>query len=439
MRRVASDAQVAEPLKQVWQRAAVLIAFDGASKALALLASIWVARAFGPDGFGALSVAQSVAMAAQIVATCGLESWAVRAAVASPQRSLQLASTVMRLRLALGAVVIAALLGGAALAGPRQGIGLLVVVYGLSAWTGALSLQWLTQSGRATHVMGAAQVLAQGVYLGLVVLLASRTSERLWVVPAALIAGELVAAAVNFGWVRRRLGALPPAASWRETLAMLREAAPLAASQAFRAVGFASDLVIAGLLLPIAVAGLYGAALKVFQVGISAASLYLIVALPRLVRVRENDPADLPRQLHRSMAVLTLSALPPLLLVGIAGEPIMAAVFGADFAGAIAPLRWLLLQWLFYALLSHYRNALLVEERQGLDTTLVGIGAFAHVGLKYLGGASAGMIGIAIGGALAEGLLLVAYALVFGRVRRRARAPAAGQSSRCSAAPRRVR
>lgn len=391
----------------------MLVGLDVAAKSLAFVAAICVARQFGAAGFGMLGVAQAVAGVALIVATCGLESFAVRTAVAEPRRSLAVAADVIRLRLVLGAAALAGAVCIAALGGSDSRAVTLVFLYGLTVWTGALSLQWLAQSERATHVMGLAQLASQASYLLLVLWLVPTAPQRLELVPVALIAGELVGVAVLYSWVRRKIGPIrftPAHSNWKP---LLRGAAPLGLSQALRAGAFASDMILVGAMFSVTAAGAYGVAMRMFQVGVSAVSLYLLTGMPALIKTGLSNAAQLAARLHRSMATLVGVLALAALAVHFLGEPGIEAVFGLEFAAAGVLLSVLMLQLIAYGLVSHYRNALLVMERQSVDTALMALGLLLHVGCKIAFGLQFGLIGIAIGGAVAEATLLLACALAF--------------------------
>ena len=94
----------------------------------------------------------------------------------------------------------------------------------------------------------------------------------------------LVLAAGLFVWARRCVGPLKrPSASVR-IRELLRGAAPIGASQLLRVVALGSDLVLLGLLVSFQQVGLYAGAYRVFTVGVSLATAYFMVLLPRLAR-----------------------------------------------------------------------------------------------------------------------------------------------------------
>jgi O-antigen/teichoic acid export membrane protein len=401
------------------QRAAILAGADAAAKACAFVAAVVAARVFGEAGFGALNFAQAIAAYGLVIGGSWLEIYAVKRATQDAQQVGHIASTVIRLRLALGTIVFALLGFVGYLASPLRAVLPLLLLYALSVFTAALSLQWITQAVRATHIMGFATLAAQGTYL-LLVLLFTQLTERTWTVPLAMVVGELVAVVALWYWTQNTVGKLARPLPLPQSLAFLRSAAPLGIAQFLRGVALGSDLIIVGALFTLADAGAYAAAYKIYLLGITAISLFMIVSFPKIVRIAAAQPLRLGRQLvHSVMIVLALGS--PALIGGtlFAGQ-VLGWIFGSGFAAGADSMRILLATLVLYAMATHLRNALFAFDKQHVDAILVGITAFVHVVAKIAMGTQLGIAGIALGAFLGEAILLVLLICIYPGVARSA-------------------
>ena len=406
------------------RRTAALATADAAAKGCAFLAAVVVARVFGEVGFGALNFAQATAAYALIVTACGMDVYAVKTATHTPEQMGRIAGTVIRLRLAIGAVVFVALGVVAYLAPPLRAVLPLVVLYGLSVFTGAVSLQWITQALRKTHVMGLAVFAGQAAYLVLVLALI-QVSEGTWAVPLALVLGELVTVVALWRWAHRSVGKLSEPLSRHDSVTFLRRAAPIGVAQIFRMLAVGSDLVVVGALFTLADAGAYGAGYKIYQLGISAIGLYLVVSFPKLVRTATAHPGTLGRQLAVSIAIVLALGSPALIGGLLFADEALGWVFGSGFAAGADSLRILLATLVVYAVTAHLRNALFALEKQHIDALLTGAAAVVHLVAKIGLAAQLGIEGVALGAFIGELALLILLLAMCRRALRSVHHPAA--------------
>ncbi len=402
------------------RRAAFLAVADAAAKACAFVAAIVAARFFGESGFGALNFAQAVATFVLVAGGSWLDTYAVKAATQAPERLGAIATTVVRLRLALGSGAFVAVTTIAWFFAPLHAVFPLILVYSLSVFTQALSLQWITQAVRKTHLMGIAFFTAQAIYLSLFLVLLQLTGGT-WTVPVALVIGELIAAIGLWRWGRRSVTWFAEPVAYRDALAFLRRAAPVGVANLLRGVALGSDLVIVGMLLTLTDAGAYAAAFKIYLLGVTAISLYMIVSFPKIVRVAGAQPSDLSRQLMLSTVILLVVGSPALIGGTVFASDLLGWLFGSHFAAGGASLRILLATLVLYAVTSHLRNALLAFEKQRIDLLPVGVSAVVHVMVKVGLVARFGMEGVALGTLIGEATLLVLTMWIYRRVVRAAR------------------
>lgn len=368
---------------------------DALSKGLGFLATIALGRSLGPTPFGEINFAQSVVLFAFMVATAGLDVVAVRRAAQSEAPVGETASTVIVLRLLLGAAVYALLLVVAFAVPALRAVWSLIALFGLTLFSGALSLAWVPQAVQRTHVLGMANIASQGTYLALV-LVGLHAGAGAWIAPVAFVAGEAAAAAGLLVWMQRTQGGLLAPMSGDKSRRMLVEASPIGGAQLLRAVSQGSDLIIAGILLPMAAVGWYGGAYKLYLLGVTTIALYMVIVFPRF-SAAAAQPGLLRLELRASALRVALLGLAGV-AIGIAFAPaLLRLLFDPSFEAGATSLRLLVGSLLLYVANAHIRSALVALGRQTTDLQLVAGSAAVHLAAKTGLAAAFGIEGLALG------------------------------------------
>ena len=370
---------------------------DVASRGLAFLGTLLIVRAFADEAFGQLGVATTVVAYALQASTCGLDVFAVRHGARHPDQIGATASSVMAMRSSLGLVAYMLLLAVCAVLPALRSILPLVALFGLTIFTGALTLTWVPQALQQTRALAAANLSIGALYfVGVLVL--TRTGGPLWSVPVAQVAAEAAVAVGLYRWLRgrgERLVAPWPLAEWGR---VLRESAPIGASWLLRTVALGSDLVLLRLLLVgDAQIGWYNGASRLFALMMGLSAVYFTIHFPRLAQRAAESPTA-----FRSEALGSLARVLPLALVGAAGVAVLAPwglglLFSPSFAGAAMALRILGVAALVNVANNHFRYMLLATNRQQLDLRNTAVATVAHVAFKLILIPVAGIEGAALG------------------------------------------
>jgi O-antigen/teichoic acid export membrane protein len=326
---------------------------------LFMLGSVVVAaRVLGTAQFGAYSTAAAFAVVLSIIATLGMTPLLVREIARAPERApgllaaahaVKTASNVLMLALLLvlaryvmgypAPVVLAALLLG--------------VSYAVGAYTENLAA-WF-QAVERMHVWTQASAINGVVAGGLGLALVVGTRNLAWFCVAPIL-GQLGALA----WLAARL---PKEArqggriALAEALRLARALAPFAAAFVALTVYYKVDVLLLARWRDAAEVGTYAAAYKLVDV---AQALALVVAgavYPRLSRAvaagAGAEPAGtagaaaaaadapLPAAAARLSEWMLLAVAPAAGLVFLLREPLIAVVYGHDYAEAAAVLGWL--------------------------------------------------------------------------------------------------
>lgn len=386
-------------------RYGLLVAADLTAKVLAYIVTLVVIRYFGAAGYGAFAFAAAVVTCATTAGTFGLDLYGMREAARHPERLRVTIPTVATLRLILAATAYGVLIITVGVVPSFQAVSPLLIILGLSLFTGSVSLNWIAEGLQCAPVLALANVGTQVLFLTLLFGFAT-WHDVVWVVAAAQVLAELIVAAGVFVWARARFpGGWKPAprAQWRSVLV---ESAPMGGTRVLRAVTLASDLAILGFFLPLTEVGWYGGAFRLYLLFLASVGLYSILLFARLARCAAAGESAVWHEVRASFFRILPPAIAATLTAAAAAQWLLMTLFDPTFAAATDSLRLLLLALLVSLVSGHYRLALLAQGRQGRDAFVVGLATLVHIVLKLALIPSLGITGAALGHLLGELALL---------------------------------
>jgi len=336
--------------------------------AISAVISILLSRTFGAAGFGHLSLLLVAAQWADLAVSSWTLPFLIRSAAQEWSTRGSVGATLVARTILLGPGLLAAALVAIALAGPIMaylavgpvGLGLVVAFFlatGLAQTGGALL--------RATDRMarqGTAFLLEKTALLVLLLLVGAIVVPG----PELALACYAAAAAIAGLWALASIGrrALVPVRPSREELAAAASfSLPLVAGSWAGLFGNqAVDYVVIRTFLPLSDLGLYAIAYQ--SAGLLQQSLIVVSSflLPRFVTLLAAGRED---ELHAGLGRLAPHAL--LVFSLVCGLMIVVApfavplVFGPAFAGAVPPLRWLIITAAVFAVFSAL-NPLLIAH-----------------------------------------------------------------------------
>lgn len=348
-------------------------AFDG-------LSAVVTSRALGPYGRGAFAVTLAVAAMVALTACLGITT-AGRVALGSPSSRLTmnhylavaplhtLAAAAIGFLAAAGMVVGVVHAGswGLALAGSAVASGLTLSSFVFDGLHGIGKHRWATGS----NVAGSFAALIASLAL----VSANVGSPAAYLLGLALSLAVQVAVALI---VLRRATGWSLAYSSLEHRHLLRSGLPALPYLGSALATFRLDRYLVGALAGVGPAGVYSVAATV-----SEAARQLPNALGQVLLFGRAS-GKVSRHLERRARMLVVCAVAgALLLIGTTAEPIVHGLFGNDFAGAVGPLRILLVGELFIA-------AWLVDSRILIGGNRLGAASMTTIlsmGVLFLGDA----------------------------------------------------
>lgn len=420
------DTRVAA-LPDLTLSATAILAGSGAALASSVALRVVLARALDPALLGSLLLALSVVSFAGGVASLGLRQASARRVAelrAAGRRRAAAGAGRTALLLAAGSGALVSLAGVAVLAVPLPlggklpppllaaaapvalGLAVGTATWGVSQGhddTRGRALVRDTGGGLLRLACVGAAILGGG---GLVAIAFA------WALGSLLAEGAFVGYAVASGWLRR-----PRPRCDRRLLASLP---PFAGATAVNQSRTWLDMLLLGLLAPLAVVGLYGLAQSVWRVlrmvGTAAAHRFLPLATAAVAGRDATALADVHRRSRDlSFVFLWLPLAPCLLTPG----PLVRLAFGADYAGAAQALRVLAAGLLVPALVGYAEEMLVARDRAAVVFRLGVASVLVTALLLVLLAPRFGAVGAAL--ATSSGVVLraaAAFVLLGGPLRR---------------------
>jgi O-antigen/teichoic acid export membrane protein len=355
---------------------------EAGSKVAMLVLYAVMARALGQDDFGDFTSAASLALLV-LVAGFGVDFTTTKLVARGDVAAGAAFRDSITTKVALGVVVIAAVVGVAAVGGySRQ------VVAGTALLGAATLIELVTMSVHAvlrgverTGPIAQGQLLQRSAtaVLGIVALTQGAglvVVALLWILSASVGLLFTLSRAV-------RMGAVPQGRrSAAGARAVLRDSFGLGLSSVFGAALSRLDVIILGLLQPAAAVALYGASYRLFESCLFVVGTFAFAAYPMLSRIGPDDGAAMGVAYGRVLKVLVVTTAPLVLALTLFADPITELAYGRQYDQAASSLRLLAPAILFTGAFTMTCNVLAALGRQRAVVAGLLIGAAINAGLN---------------------------------------------------------
>lgn len=334
------------------------------NKLLAFLVGILAARYLGPGNYGLVNYASTYTTFFAALCTLGINSVIIKNFVDHPGEEGQAIGTTLVLRAISSFLSALMIVGIASILDRKEPLTILVVAVssiGLLFQICDTFNQWFQyrlQSKYTAVAMLVSYVAVSGYKLFLlmtgksVVWFALATSVDYVVLGAMLVAAY------------RKTGGPALSVSGTKAKQLLSASVSFILASLMASVYASTDKLMLKHLLNDAAVGYYGAA-----VSLSTTWAFLLQAMitsvqPSIIQVYESDRALFERRNRQLYALVFYGATGISLVICLLAKPIVGILYGADYAGAVAPLR-IVVWYTAFSYLGVARNAWVVcENRQ---------------------------------------------------------------------------
>ncbi|QLI82551.1 flippase [Chitinibacter fontanus] len=350
-----------------------------------LVSVFFVARFFGPENLGQLSLVQSTSALFMFLATLGLDHFIVRDLAKDRDNGRYIGSVMMAQFLGwlvYSACLILCLYWMGKLESMQMVIIVLFVLLTTLFTRATLGKLYFQATNQPRAIAASAMVSRIGalIYLGLAIYLGWSYE---WVI-AYLPLQALIQCAMLF-WQYQKLSLI----SWRDwqvdTHQMLRtvkEATPALLSAAIFPIFMQSDVLIIAHLISNHAAGVYSAASKLIIQFNFVGPIITMTFYAALAQRLENH-VEFAQMVGGMITIFFLLAFPVALITAIFSEQIIALLYGAKFTESAEALRVLAWVWLFVIPASLYSRLLIMRGQAKYELFKSVVVAVTSVSLNF--------------------------------------------------------
>ena len=408
-----TSVAIEQPRRVIANMAAKGTAFaveKGAQLAMVIVAG----RSLGEALFGRFAFASSLAVVLAFATDLGLTIWTTRALARRGEAAGPVLGTGLRLRLAASGVVMVAF-AVVALAVDDRGLGVAVLALGVASLARGLCdharavFRAHERLGDEGLLNGAIAVLGMGG--GIAGLLAG--AGGIGALALGILAGTLAGATYGFLLLGRNYGPWAGPADWTLARRMLREAAPFYLAGAFTLVYSRADVLFLKARSFDTEVGAYRAAGQLVEVVKQLPVLLMTATFPQLARAFQQSRAALVRTERAITGLLLASGLLLGATLALAASPIIALLFGPDFARAVPALRTFAPAVPLLFVNCAVLNFFVARDRGGLNMAFAAAMVVVNAGMNLALDHRLGAVGAAAATVVTEATLLVCclYAL----------------------------
>jgi O-antigen/teichoic acid export membrane protein len=308
-----------------------------------ILISVYVRRAMGPDAIGQVSWAMAAVAYLTVLVSPGLTFVGQRGLAQSPEKSQSVVALVLTLQTLLACAVYAFILVAASLEPRGPVVSVLLAIQGVTLFVTAWNTGWALQA-HERMVAPSLAALAFNILQLPALLLLVHGPDDLAMYAALTVVAAFGSVVFNLLYLARR-GILRPLRlrpTLEGTRAMLREAWPLALTQAALLMIGNSGILLLGFTHGDDAVGQFASAYRLMLVANVITAALWNAYFPAFVRAQSN-PAQTVRLSREYLGLLVCMGLPTAALGWVFGRHVVELLYGPAFAPAGYYFEWLCL------------------------------------------------------------------------------------------------
>ncbi len=371
--------------ERVARNAGWLAGGELASRAIGLVTVLYLARALGPDNFGAIGVASALLGFLTVMARLGTAPQAIRSVARNASTIPEVFATITGLRIvATVSVVLVVALASTPIARSLGIPAALLLVY-LATLPGAVVVpQWAFRGLDRMYVPAFSEFLQRAMMLVLLVGFLGSGPDALYRVPVfEAVVGLTVGAAVIFV-LRHECGSLQVRFDWKAWPPILSEGGKIGFARVLDRIYQDGDVILLASLAGTSAAALFVVGHKIALTVALGTSILQQSAFPTTLRIAAEDPrAAVAYQATLLRYMQLLLALPVCLGIVAAGD-IIGWLYGNAYAEAAAVLRVSLLVTPLVVVSGSLRGLLIAAAGSRGLAAGAGIAVVVHVALAIL-------------------------------------------------------
>lgn len=305
---------------------------DFAGRLIAFGVTVFLARAVGVSGVGALGSALALVAYFRIFVNAGLDPYSTRDTAQDVARLPSIYARIVAARLVLAAASAVLILGSLLVLPDRLTAHFdLIVIYGLMVFADAVATEWAIRGIErmkliAVGIVGQHLIMAAAIFLFLPGHLTS-----LWIVPAAQVTSLFAMQAWFYLRLRGSFGPLRPHFDWQEIIRVIRDAQSVMYSKFLRIFYIEGGVLLLALIAGASSAGEYFASQRLILMGVMAGVIVQTTTYPTMSRLSEHSAGAAAEFQGNLLRYVLVMMVPGIVIGAWYAEPIVLLIFGDEF------------------------------------------------------------------------------------------------------------
>ena len=374
---------------------------DTGTRLIGFLVTVYLARVLGPSAFGVVSLGLAVLGYLAQLSGSGIQLLEARNTAAEQEVDPQRVSSVVSVRLVLGAAIILIATAISFLfvdSGETRDI---VLLYALTLVPLALYIDWFFQGKERFEILSVSK-LVNSLISAVVVWILIKGPDDLRFAPLALLIGMFAAACILIISYKRRYGSIRfeiNPSSWAD---MFGRSLPVGFGMFVGQNAVNLGPILVGWLFTSADVGMYSAGIKLIILLLLLDRAVNSMYLPIVSRVRAARPEDLDRIVSVVLKVVVVIVIPLAICCFVAADDIVGFLFGPGYEDAVTFLRILLGYFVLTIPNSVFMCTLVGSGKELHYTRILITGSLLLAALVFVCAITIGPAGAAVGVVLGE-------------------------------------
>lgn len=352
------------------------------SRALGLLAVIYLPRVLGPKGFGQVSWAQSVFTIGLYFGDMGLRTLGIRTISQRREEKDTIVSNYFSLKVLLSLGTALMIIPFAIFFSKSDTTRWLTVLYGLSLLATGFLLEWAFTGLERMEFVGFARILQYMTYVGLLILVVKNQGDVLFV-PVTFFVGTIASAGFLWTVYHRKFPTFQFKIQRNRWLEIISKAFPIGSAYLLAQVYIALPILLLGWIKNDQDVGYYSAAFRSVAIFRQLIWLFLWSLSPVAAYRWKHAPKTVKSLLERVLKLIVVFSIPISMGALVVGKPLLTLIFGVDFLNSVIPFKIILWNLLLTGISGVFNELILIMNgKQGQFFTVIAIGAIASLPLN---------------------------------------------------------
>lgn len=369
---------------------------------LGIVTVAYLARRLGPGDFGKINFALALVGYFAIISHFGLNTIGTREIARCKEKITEYADNILTLKLCLGILAYVLLIIFVLFINKPSGMKYLILLYGLSIFTGnVLLFDWVFQGMEKMEYIGISYILQGGFHLALILLFV-KGSDQLFLIPAILILCQLLSALFLFSIFTTRFKGMHLVFNILFMKNLLRQTLSIGLTGVMAIVILNTGVVMLGFMKPQQIVGYFAAAYKIILILITGTATFYTAIFPAMSYSYGESKEKFNKLVKWSFRTVITAGLPATVGIAFLSKPIINFLYGTRYTNAILPLQILI----WYAFLTYintnYSRILWAVDKQNQVFKIVSLQAFLIIILNVIFIYRLGLLGASIVPVLGE-------------------------------------